>query len=65
MFGLSPAEARVASGIAGRQTLEAIARDFGISRETVRSQLKTVFAKTGAKRQLDLAVLLSCVHLPK
>jgi len=65
LFGLSPAEARVACGVAGRQTLDAIARDFGISRETVRSQLKTVLAKTGAKRQLDLAVLLSCLLLPK
>jgi DNA-binding CsgD family transcriptional regulator len=65
LFGLSPAEARVASGIAGRQTIETIAGDFGVSRETVRSQLKIVLAKTGAKRQLDLAVLLCGLQLPK
>jgi hypothetical protein len=35
LFDLSPAEARVARGIAERQTLEAIADDLGISRETV------------------------------
>ena len=58
LFGLSPAEARVADAIASRKTVAAIAHDFGISRETVRSQLKTALAKTGAKRQLDLAVLL-------
>jgi len=65
LFGLSPAEARVASGIAARQRIEVIADDFGVSRETVRSQLKTVLAKTGAKRQLDLAVLLAGLQFPK
>ena len=65
LFGLSPAEARVACGIASRQTIMAMAGNFGVSRETVRSQLKTVLAKTGAKRQLDLAVLLCGLLLPK
>jgi DNA-binding CsgD family transcriptional regulator len=65
LFGLSPAEARVARGIIGGQTLEAIAGDFGVSRETVRSQLKTVLAKTGVKRQLDLAVLMANLQLLK
>jgi DNA-binding CsgD family transcriptional regulator len=58
LFNLSPAEARVAQGIASRWTVEAIAAWAGVSRETVRSQLKSVLAKTGTKRQLDLAVLL-------
>lgn len=58
LFDLSPAEARVAQGIAQRCTVQTIAARSGVSRETVRSQLKTVLAKTGTKRQLDLAVLL-------
>jgi len=58
LFDLSPAEARVAQCIAARRTVEAIADRSGVSRETVRSQLKSVLAKTGTKRQLDLAVLL-------
>ena len=58
LFDLSPAEARVACGIAERQTIEAIADELGVSRETVRCQLKSVLAKTGTKRQLDLALLL-------
>jgi DNA-binding CsgD family transcriptional regulator len=65
LFDLSPAEARVASALAARRTIAAIAKDFGVSRETVRSQTKTVFVKTGVKRQLDLAVLLSGLLLLK
>ncbi len=65
LFGLSPAEARVACAIAARQTVESIAGNFSVSRETVRTQLKNVLAKTGCKRQLDLAVLLCGLQLPK
>jgi DNA-binding CsgD family transcriptional regulator len=60
LFGLSRAEARVASGLAGRRTIAAMADAFGVSRETIRSQVKTVLVKTGMQRQLDLAVLLAC-----
>ena len=62
LFGLSPAEARVALAVAAGKTLKTIASDFEVSRETVRSQLKMALAKTGVKRQLDLAVLLASVH---
>jgi DNA-binding CsgD family transcriptional regulator len=65
LFDLSPAEARVARGIAARETVEGIADRCGVSRETVRSQLKTVLAKTGTKRQVDLAVLLAGLRLGK
>jgi DNA-binding CsgD family transcriptional regulator len=64
LFGLSPAESRVAFGIAKCQTVGAIAESSGVSRETVRSQLKTVLAKTGTRRQLDLAVLLAGLQVP-
>jgi len=64
LFGLSPAEARVASGLAGRHTIATMASDFGVSRETVRSQIKTALGKTGTKRQLDLAVLLASLQFP-
>jgi DNA-binding CsgD family transcriptional regulator len=64
LFDLSRAEARVARRIARGFTVDAIADDLAISRETVRCQLKSVLAKTGAKRQLDLAVLLSGPRIP-
>ncbi len=65
LFDLSPAEARVAQGIAARRTVEEIADRSNVSRETVRSQLKTVLAKTGTSRQLDLAVLLLGLPIAK
>lgn len=63
LFDLTPAEARVARGIAEGQTVEAIAEGFGLSRETVRSQLKAVLGKTGLVRQAELVALLAGVHL--
>lgn len=59
LFDLTPAEARVARGIAEGQTLEALAQRLGLSVETVRVQLKSVMAKTGIHRQAELAALLA------
>ena len=63
LFDLTPAEARVACGIGDGRTVEGIAELFGLSRETVRSQLKAVLGKTGLGRQADLAALLAGVDL--
>jgi DNA-binding CsgD family transcriptional regulator len=64
LFDLTAAEARVARSIAERKTVETIADSLGVSRETVRSQLKAVLAKTGTARQVDLAALLVGARLP-
>ena len=64
LFDLTPAEARVARGIGEGRTVETIAAAFGISRETVRNQLKAVMAKTGLRRQVELAGLLAGNKLP-
>jgi len=37
----------------------------GVSRDTVRSQLKSVLAKTGPPRQVDLAALLVGAGFPR
>ncbi len=58
LFDLTPAEARVARGIAQAKTVETIALESGVSRETVRSQLAAVLAKTGMSRQAELVALL-------
>lgn len=58
-FGLSPAEARLASIIAAGLSTEQAAEELGIARETARNQLKAVFAKTDTHRQSELVALLS------
>jgi DNA-binding CsgD family transcriptional regulator len=54
VFGLTSAEARLAAAICEGQDLNAASASFGVSRETLRGQLKTVFAKTGSRRQAEL-----------
>jgi DNA-binding CsgD family transcriptional regulator len=58
LFDLTRAEARVASALGGGATIREISRQIGISEETVRTQLKAVFEKTGTRRQAELAGLL-------
>jgi DNA-binding CsgD family transcriptional regulator len=58
LYGLTSAEARVASRLARGETLDEIADALGVSRATVRSQLHQVFAKTGTHRQTDLVRVL-------
>lgn len=57
-FDLIRAEARLASLVATGIGPEVAARKLGLSRETVRAQLKAVFAKTRTHRQSELAALL-------
>lgn len=59
LFDLTPSEARVAQGIAGGATPEAIAADGEVAISTVRTQLRRVLEKTGCTRQADLAALLA------
>ena len=59
LFDLTPAEARVARGIAGALSIDEVAVAQSVSRETVRSQLKSVLTKTGLSRQTELVSLLA------
>jgi len=59
LFDLTAAEVHVARAVATGASVEEIARSRGVSRETVRTQLKSVLAKTGTRRQTELALLLS------
>ncbi len=63
MFGLSPREARVAQGLAEGATLDEIAAEAKVSRNTVRSQLRGVLEKTGCNRQAEVVALLSRLTL--
>jgi DNA-binding CsgD family transcriptional regulator len=59
LFDLTPAEARVARALATGLSIEEISLRSAISRETVRTQLKGVMAKTATTRQADLVRLLA------
>jgi DNA-binding CsgD family transcriptional regulator/molybdenum-dependent DNA-binding transcriptional regulator ModE len=54
LYALTEAEARVMHGIIGGETLTEIAVNSGKRLETIRSQLKSVFRKTGTDRQVEL-----------
>lgn len=57
-FNFSPSEARTAALFAKGFSIEEVAKAAGLSRETIKSQLKTIFAKTGTRRQVGLITLL-------
>lgn len=57
-FNLTPAEARVAGYLARGLAPKQVAALCGVSPCTVRSQVRTLFEKTGARRQPDLVRLL-------
>jgi DNA-binding CsgD family transcriptional regulator len=59
LFDLSATEAQIAARISAGETAEQIAGADGKSVGTVRNQLKSVLAKTGCRRQVDLARLLT------
>lgn len=59
VYDLTPAEARVAVGIAAGLSPEEIGQRHGTALTTVRWQLKSVFAKTGVSRQAELASRLA------
>jgi DNA-binding CsgD family transcriptional regulator len=59
VFCLTEAEARLAAQLAFGNSLETVADQFGIAKETARSQLKSIFAKTGVHRQAELVAVLA------
>lgn len=59
LYGLTPAESRLAAKLAEFNTLEQAANGLGISLSTARGQLSSVFTKTGAKGQAELLTLLA------
>ena len=61
LFDLTPAEANVARGVGEALSVGEIAILQGLTRDTIRSHLKSVLAKTGLHRQAQLAHLLAGV----
>ena len=54
LYGLTPAECRLAAALLAGQTLADYAENTRLTRNTVKTQLRSVFAKTETARQSDL-----------
>jgi len=59
VFGLTPAEARLAQGLARGDALAQVAGTLGIKMSTARTQLAVIFAKTQTPRQSALVAVLT------
>ena len=65
LFGLTPAEGRLAVSLLNGNSLIEAAQLNKVGRETVRSQIKSTFQKTGTQRQGELIRLLASFSMPK
>ena len=59
LFDLTPAEARIARGIAQGLSPADLAKRLNVSGETIRAQLKRVFSKTSTRKQNELSLLIA------
>ncbi|MDH4216277.1 MAG: hypothetical protein OEV23_05210 [Gallionella sp.] len=59
LYGLTPAESRLAAKLAAFNSMEQSANELGVAIGTVRTQLAAVFTKTGATTQAELLMLLA------
>jgi DNA-binding CsgD family transcriptional regulator len=64
LFALSRAEARLAALLLKDRSLRQAAEELGVSLNTIRTQLRKLFEKTGSNRQSALirTLLLSPAH---
>ena len=58
-FRVTPAEAKLIAHLVDGLTLTAAAGALGVSRNTARAQLSSIFTKTGVNRQNQLVKLVS------
>ncbi len=65
LFGLTGAEAALASDLTAGKDLLTVAPDRGRSINTIRTQLARVMAKTGVNRQSELVRLLASLPRPE
>lgn len=58
VHGLTKAETRAVAGIVAGKSVDQIAQEASLSRETIRAQMKSLYAKTGASSEADILRLL-------
>lgn len=61
LFGLSPAESRLAAALTRGKKLSEIAWDANVEITTLRTQLSSILKKVGVERQVDLVQTLSSI----
>jgi DNA-binding CsgD family transcriptional regulator/PAS domain-containing protein len=64
LFGLTPAECRVALLLTDGHTVPTIADMIGVKRSTLKSQLSSIYLKTSTSRQSELLRLLLRISVP-
>ena len=65
LFDLTAAEANVARKLAAGETVENVAEDGDVSINTVRTQIRKILEKTGAKRVPELVSMISNLSLQR
>jgi DNA-binding CsgD family transcriptional regulator len=63
LFGLTSAEARIALKLSNGAKLREISEELGISYETTRNHLKSIFAKTDTHRQAEMVALCNRIEV--
>ncbi|MGU3362114.1 helix-turn-helix transcriptional regulator [Methylobacterium sp. M6A4_1b] len=63
LFDLTPAEARLLQALAGGLRLQTYAESVGVQTSTVRTQLTSIFIKTGTKRQAELLSIVASLSM--
>jgi DNA-binding CsgD family transcriptional regulator/PAS domain-containing protein len=61
MFGLTPAEIRVALLLSDGKSIQEIAQMLQVSRNTLKSQLASIYRKTNTSRQTQLVKLMTLI----
>ena len=65
LFDLTPAEARIARGLATGYSLDELAAKSNVAKSTVRTQLRGVLEKTGNSRQAELVTMMTSLTLKR
>jgi DNA-binding CsgD family transcriptional regulator len=59
LFKLSSSEAEIAVALGGGADINEVARERGVKRNTLRSQLASIMERTGTHRQAELVALIA------
>jgi DNA-binding CsgD family transcriptional regulator len=64
MFRLTPAETRIAQGLLDDLSLPQLAEKLSVTENTIRTHVKSIYAKTGVNKRTALVRLLVAALCP-